>query len=309
MPLPFSLPSSLPGSGQAALERILDLCGESLDLLLPQYEKSTRLQALICSFLDAVDKIDEALIALYQTTDPDLAPGKHLDRLGRIVGEDREGRLDPLYALGIKTRILINRSQGRINDLAGIARTFLSLGVNDQVRISEVGKTTHGNRVLLAQNAVPGDTVLVVVSKAGFPSSGSFEAVLDDGGSGSEVVIASGLHPTTDQILLSTPVVGTYLAGPGGVSLRAVQAVYARVEVRVLGTMIQSGADLLKRLRQAKAAGVALTQITMPPFSPLPHSRAFRLIRAFSYPLKNTTQGLSRVADPTSGGTLQHALS
>ena len=306
MPLPFSLPSSLPGDQGATLERIADFCGESIDLLLPQFEASPRLHSLICSAINALDLIDAATVNLYQYWGIDAAPGVHLDRLGKIVGEDREGRSDVDYAVAIKTRVLINRSQGRVQDLVQIVRLFLSLTDGDTVKVKSVGQPTTGNRVLTSQNALPGDLFLRMVSLTGFPVSGGFQVVIDDGVN-SEELTATGLATGPERILLSTPVVGTYLSGPSGVSLKTEYTANARIELRVYGIMSQLGEQLLKRLKQAKAAGVTLTQITMPPLSPLSSDRALTLIRASSYPEKNTTKGLSRVIAPANGGKLQHA--
>lgn len=56
------------------------------------------------------------------------ASGIHLDRLGKIVGELRQGRADDPYAAAIRVRILSNRSEGTPDDLLAIARLLLKAG-------------------------------------------------------------------------------------------------------------------------------------------------------------------------------------
>lgn len=141
MPLPVSLPTLLPGpldayaptlsasgGGSGSLASVSDMCADAQALILAQYKDSPRLLALLCSYVDRVQQIDNALVAVYQhTLSVDTAELVHLDRLGRIVGESRNGLADPAFRRGVRTRVLVNRSQGRTNDLAAIAALFCSV--------------------------------------------------------------------------------------------------------------------------------------------------------------------------------------
>lgn len=137
----MGLPSLLPGpldayapalssSGGAdgTLTSIADMCADAQALILAQYRESPRLLALLCSYVDRLQAVDNALVAVYQhTLSVDTAELVHLDRLGRIVGESRDGLADPAYRRGVRTRVLVNRSQGRVRDLIAIAALYASV--------------------------------------------------------------------------------------------------------------------------------------------------------------------------------------
>ena len=239
--LPYELPTTLPGPAagvgavdptggldDGTLAEIAALCAQSQDLLVSQYADATLLKALLCALIDPIQTLETAVNAIYnQVLNVDAAEGVHLDLLGRIVREARNGLSDYVYRRAIKTRILINRSQGRNPDLIRIARMFEDMDIT-----------------------------------------------------GAEV--------------------GAF------VSVRDVQP--ARVEVRVIHTPANLPREVHERVRAGKAAGVALTTLTVPYPVTAPLTRSFKLIRATSYPQKNTTQGLCRTAALTAGGHLLHAM-
>lgn len=233
--LPYFLPTTLPGDtsttppldptesggGGGTLTPITDLCGQSIDLLIKQYAESPNLQALVCAVIDRVQELDNAIADVYaRVLDVENAEGVHIDLLGRLVGEVRGDLSDSIYKRAILTKILINRSQGRVRDLIAVARTFAGLGDDDQVRIREI-------------------------------------------------------QP-------------------------------ARIQVFTIGALIVGAENLYNRLRRAKAAGVALQSITLPPG--VPTTRVFVLGDVADYPESGEFQGLGDVGDPDWGGYLAHVL-
>jgi hypothetical protein len=121
------------------LTPILDLCAQSIALLIKQYQDSERLQGLLCALIDQVQDVDDAAADVYaRVLDVNNAEGVHLDLLGRIVGETRNGTSDLNYRRAILARVLVNRSQGRIGDLIDIVRVFLGFTDSDTVRIQEL---------------------------------------------------------------------------------------------------------------------------------------------------------------------------
>lgn len=238
--LPFTLPRTLPGDldqdgnladdtgGRAdgTLAEIDALCTQSLGLLIGQYEESARLRDLLCAYIERLQEFETGSVGVYERVlDVDNAEGVHLDLLGRIVREDRNGLPDYVYRRMIKTRILVNRSQGRLRDLVQIIRTL-------------------------------------------------------------------------EDMDLSTADPAAY------VRVREVQP--ARIEVRVIHTPANLPDLVHGRMRASKAAGVALTTMTVP--YPATTLRAFKLIRASAYPEKNTTTGLCQTTALTAGGYLLHAM-
>lgn len=151
--LPYFLPTTLPGDttvipapeptetggADGTITPITSFCDSGLALLLKQYADSPLLQALICLMLDRVQEVDDASAQIPALVlDVNLAEGAHLDLLGRIVGETRNGESDAIYRRGILARVLINRSQGRIGDLISIVRVYAGLGDTDTVDIQDV---------------------------------------------------------------------------------------------------------------------------------------------------------------------------
>lgn len=137
--LPYTLPTLLPGDaageytvtadatggGDGTLRALVSHCQAAADLLIAQYQDQPLIRAWLCSYLDRLQDIDTATASLYENAlDLDNAAGVHLDLLGRIVREPREGRSDEDYRRALRVRVLVNRSQGRIEDLIGIVDLF-----------------------------------------------------------------------------------------------------------------------------------------------------------------------------------------
>jgi len=179
--LPYSLPTTLPGDAttpspagavtpgggvDGTLTGIDDLCGQSIALLLSQYSESPLLQGLLCAIVDQEQEIDDAAAAVYERVlDVGNAEGVNLEILGRIVGEVRNGETDALFRRAILTRVLVNRSQGRLEDLIDIIRTYAALTGADSVWIQDVQPARLEVRVN-AELVVPGAGLLARLKRA-----------------------------------------------------------------------------------------------------------------------------------------------
>lgn len=75
------------------------------------------LAKLLEIYLDAIQEFEDALWGVYFARLPDFAEGVHLDALGRVVGERRNGSADDRYRARISVRIRINQSYGRPKDV------------------------------------------------------------------------------------------------------------------------------------------------------------------------------------------------
>jgi hypothetical protein len=240
--LPYFLPSVLPGpaldpdvvpstptggDGAGSLATITGgYCADAFALLISQYQDSPRIKALICSLLHTSEETDAAAIDLFWTLfSLEYAQGVGLDLIGKIVRELRDGRGDWEYRNALRVRVLINKSQGRPEDLISIARLFED---HTATAVTFPGRTVH----------------------------------------------LSEVQP-------------------------------ARLEIRIVGTPTNPPQEVNKRLRQAKAGGVALTTIVQA--YPSTTGRGFRLSRAADYPELNTTEGLSSAVDG-GGGYLLHGM-
>jgi hypothetical protein len=94
------------------LTQTTDHTTEALANLLEQFKNSPKLAALLTSYVDQIQDLEDAIYGLLQGRWLDYAEGDQLDGLGSIVGENREGRTDSDYRLAIRVRILINLCEG-----------------------------------------------------------------------------------------------------------------------------------------------------------------------------------------------------
>lgn len=98
---------------------------QGLGKLIHRFRKP-KIKALLGSWLSEVQALEDALWILYVETFLGVAEGDALDQLGRIVGQARAGRVDDVYRLWIRARILILRSSGRAEQLIAAARLVLT---------------------------------------------------------------------------------------------------------------------------------------------------------------------------------------
>lgn len=146
-PLPFFLPTVLPGPfdppPRIAGSLTPDDADEVADLILSEYLESPLLLDLVRSYRNAVASRDATAVSVYEDVlDVGRAVGVWLDLLGRVVGEPRDGRDDIDYRRGIRVRVLVNRANGRVAELAKIARLHESADDDPaaQIRIREPGR-------------------------------------------------------------------------------------------------------------------------------------------------------------------------
>ena len=79
------------------IERVEDHCADGLELLLSQFQNKPRLAGVLCALLESVQEAEDAAWQLLTERDLDSAVGAQLDQLGRLVGEERQGRTDDQY--------------------------------------------------------------------------------------------------------------------------------------------------------------------------------------------------------------------
>ena len=100
---------------------------EGLALLITQYRDKPNLAAILTAYLTQVQEIEDvAFDILAILGDIDSQVGEQLDLIGRIVGQDREGRTDAVYIQWIHARVLVNRSSGLVDELLQILELVAS---------------------------------------------------------------------------------------------------------------------------------------------------------------------------------------
>ena len=90
-------------------------------LFVAQFQPSPNLVALIQLMVDQVQEIEDAQFEiLTEVSNILVAVGEQLDNLGRILNDQRNGRTDVDYRLGLLARINLNLSSGTGEDLISL---------------------------------------------------------------------------------------------------------------------------------------------------------------------------------------------
>jgi len=95
---------------------------------------ATNLNNLLATFGTQIQALEDSSWTLLLETYLAVAKGENLNRLGRIVGEDRQGRDDFEYRLAISVRILLNFCEGTPEQIIEI---FSRLSNNAPLELTE----------------------------------------------------------------------------------------------------------------------------------------------------------------------------
>lgn len=108
---------------------------EGLANLISLFEDKPKILKLFSIYLGQLQELENAFSDLLTETTLDNSTGLHLDNIGEIVGESREGRTDVQYRTAIRVRINLNKSGGTIEDLinlaTGIAGTPIDISIDE----------------------------------------------------------------------------------------------------------------------------------------------------------------------------------
>lgn len=116
--VPLTSPPVVPEGEYSLDSQVVELGTERL---IEFFKQAARNRDMMKSLLEPVQDAENALWALYTAFDPRTAVGDQLDILGGLVGEERDGRSDADYRVGILVRVLVNTSDGTIEQLLAIA--------------------------------------------------------------------------------------------------------------------------------------------------------------------------------------------
>jgi hypothetical protein len=106
----------------AELEQVTDHEEQAYGLFLEQYAELPRLAALLASYTQEIQELEDAIWAVRIGRFLDNAEGAQLDVIGKLVGEPREGRADNVYRVLITGKIRVNWSLGRPKDVIEVVR-------------------------------------------------------------------------------------------------------------------------------------------------------------------------------------------
>ena len=92
----------------------------------PQYLSRGETKKLVSFDSDQFAELDRLVDKTSDQYDLDRAKAVLLDRLGKLVNESREGNDDELYRLLIRLRVLLNTTNGSINDIIKVIKFIFS---------------------------------------------------------------------------------------------------------------------------------------------------------------------------------------
>jgi hypothetical protein len=103
------------------LAHIDDYADEAEVRPISQYQDKPRLRALILSYVNRCQELENAAWDVILKRMIDNAENAQLDTIGKIVGQQRRtGQSDAVYRIYITARIRINRSQGHADDVIDV---------------------------------------------------------------------------------------------------------------------------------------------------------------------------------------------
>jgi hypothetical protein len=105
--------------------------------LLEQDKYRPNIKGFISAIIKPLQDIEDRLFELHQNSSLDYATSFYLDRIGAIIGEDRDYRNDTDYRLAIRIRIISNNGGGTPEEILTI---LSSIYKNSKVTYTECGE-------------------------------------------------------------------------------------------------------------------------------------------------------------------------
>ena len=99
-------------------------CPAAIGLLISPFDNAEVMQAVLCSFASRLDGLEASALQVHYSRWLDTGEGAQLDIIGKIVGELRNGLDDDAYLRGLRSRTLVNKSSGKIEQILEIADVF-----------------------------------------------------------------------------------------------------------------------------------------------------------------------------------------
>lgn len=113
--------------------KITDHVARGISRVLSQFKDSKSVLGIIAALASEVQQVEDGLFGMLALRSIDSATGVHLDRIGKIVGELRDGRDDAAYRIGIRARVLLNKSSGTTPEILALFRML----VTNKLRLEE----------------------------------------------------------------------------------------------------------------------------------------------------------------------------
>lgn len=106
-------------------ERNEDITADAVQKLVPELWGKPRIAALLQSWTDEVQELEDAIFGVILSRLLDNATGAQLAALGSIVGQKDFGWDENSYRSAIRARIRANRSDGLMNDVIDVVKLLV----------------------------------------------------------------------------------------------------------------------------------------------------------------------------------------
>jgi hypothetical protein len=137
------------------VSKITDHVAQALGLLKSQYGDSTNMQAVVTALVEQVQDIEDDLYTMITSAVIAAAVGVQLDRIGEWVGQPRWDRNDADYRDLLGARVLVNSSDGTIED---IIAALVAMGATSVLyRYQDTARYSLGLTVVGVLSAADGD--------------------------------------------------------------------------------------------------------------------------------------------------------
>ncbi len=131
---------------------------DALDRLIEQYKESSNVRKMLQSLVPQVQDLEDVVHDLFTSRTLTASEGAQLDKLGELVGQDREGFDDDFYRILITARIGINVSNGEYEKVLDV---FKLLTQSALVHLQEWYPAGYG---VTADNEVDNDLMKFIAN-------------------------------------------------------------------------------------------------------------------------------------------------
>jgi hypothetical protein len=136
-------------------------------LQLIEVFRKPRNQEWLRTSVGQVQEIEDALWQLFNAFDLETGEGAVLDLIGNLLGERRDGRLDPDFRAALRARILVNQSDGHLESMLAVLVALVpSLAGSDDVLVSELYPAGVHFEILAALDGVEPATIARMLRQA-----------------------------------------------------------------------------------------------------------------------------------------------
>lgn len=107
-----------------ATEHKTDYVAEGAQLLRQAHRGKPKTVALMSAFMDVCQGVEDAMQTLVSPYDLEGAAGDKLDRIGSLLGAERDGLDDGTFRLLIRGRIAARHADGTLRNLLAVAKAL-----------------------------------------------------------------------------------------------------------------------------------------------------------------------------------------